>query len=150
MHPRILSTFLTSASLGTICQDLLVNYIIKESSHSEYSETMREMETPEWSRIQNPVKHFNSCSYNQLGQLAQMNPFALRIMLQDHMIKEFAYANIAIIFREEMHEFKWSRSDVIVHIYTLFARAQYYAMLRQVSKQSRQELEKALMEFHRW
>lgn len=120
--------------LGSILQELLVTYILKESSHSIYAETIRQMKSPEWSRIQNPIKHYNSMSYNQLGQLAQMNPFALRMMLKDQMLREHASEMMSIIFKNDMEARGWKGlSEVVVFIYSLFARLLNFVFQRYVS-----------------
>lgn len=60
----------------------------------------------------------------------QLNPFALRMMLHDHMIRDYAYATIPYIFETELEVNHWTMSDLIVHIYVLFARIMYLAFLR--------------------
>lgn len=136
--------------LGTILQDLLINHILKESAYEDYAQSIREMQSPEWSRLQNPVKHFSSCSYNQLGQLSQMNPFALRSTLRDHMLKEWADTRIPVVFRAELKDHKWSSSDLIVHVYVLFAKAMHLAFLPKVSDAQRNQMHDALCTFHHW
>ena len=79
-------------------QELLVAHILKDSAHSAYAEAIREMPTIVWSCLLHPVKHYNSCSYNQLWQLSQLNPFALRMMLQQKHSKEYAATSIPVSF----------------------------------------------------
>lgn len=115
--------------LGGIMQELLVDFFIKDSAHTLYAETIREMPTVEWSRLQHPVKHYSSCSYNQLGQLAQLNPFALRMMLQDENLRECAADGILVTFQSEIKE-KWKPSEIVIQFYALFAKMMHLAMKR--------------------
>lgn len=79
-----------------------------------------------------------------------MNPFALRMMLKGDQLREWAFLNLPIVFREEMTKRRWSSSDIVVYFYSLFARAMHLVMLHKISNATRAEMGHAIIKFHEW
>jgi hypothetical protein len=130
--------------LAQIYQEILVDQLLKESAKPVYSEAIREWPiTPDWSRLQSPTHHHRSYSYNQYGQVAQLNPYALRSILKATHITEKGTKSIKAEFANELAS-GWSIPDVIVHLYAQLPRVMLPVFSRQMTRTGKAELQDQL------
>jgi hypothetical protein len=133
--------------LAQIYQEILVDHLLKESAKPAYSEAIREWPiTPEWSRLQSPTHHHRSYSYNQYGQVAQLNPYALRSVLKATHITEKGTKSIKEEFANELAS-GWSLPDVIVHLYAQLPRVMCQVFSRKMTQHGKAELQQQLRSF---
>lgn len=126
--------------LARIYQEILVESILTQSAGSTYSETIRATPTtPDWTRLQSPTTHHRSFSYNQYGQITQMNPYALRRCLLDVHITREATAGIKSEFAEEVQAGR-SLSDIVAQIYTQLPQLMHVMFSRSIDIDTRASL----------
>jgi hypothetical protein len=134
--------------LAQIYQEILVDCILKESAKSSYGETIRATPiTPEWTRLQSPTAHHRSYSYNQYGQITQINPYALRQCLKDTHITRACTTGIQTEFAAEMKKFSWSVADVVVKMYCHLPRLMHLIFTRTSSFHSVNTVRKEVVNF---
>lgn len=118
--------------------ELLIEKVLKASSWNLYAETIREfINTPNWSRLPNPVYHHWSYSYNQYGLITQINSFVLCMILRDSYLQNYCLENISSVFIEEIDCNCWTVNDIIVNIYILLPNLQYVAFTDKCSLTSK-------------
>jgi hypothetical protein len=134
--------------LAQVYQEILVDNILKKSAHSVYSEAVRQWPIPtEWSRLPSPTNHHRSYSYNQYGQIAQLNPYVLRSCLTDGMITIQAAAGIRAEFADELDQDGSNLADFVVLLLAQLPKLLYQVFQPGINTDTRRQIREHAVQF---
>jgi hypothetical protein len=132
--------------LAQVYQEILVDHILKQSAHSVYSEAVRQWPIPpQWARLPSPTNHHRSYSYNQYGQIAQLNPYVLRSCLANNMITIQASAGIQEEFAAELADTE--PSDIIVQLLSELPKLLYLVFQPSINPEGRSRIHRQAIQF---
>jgi hypothetical protein len=132
--------------LAQVYQEILVDHILKESAQPIYSEAVRQWPIPsEWSRLPSPTNHHRSYSYNQYGQIAQLNPYVLRSCLTDKMITNQASAGIKQEFATELESI--NLADVVVQLLSQLPKLLHLVFRPSMNSDLRRQIHQQVIQF---
>jgi hypothetical protein len=143
-----LNCMLMAQGLSQVYQEILVDNILKKSAHSVYSEAVRQWPIPaEWSRLPSPTNHHRSYSYNQYGQIAQLNPYVLRSCLTDGMITNQAAAGIRQEFAAELNQEDSNLADVVVLLFAQLPKLLFQVFQPRMNSDTRRQIHELAIQF---